>query len=92
MRTSPIWGTSKVLNWASYTILGIQIWFLVGDFGLGNQNVSALRGRGFGMIGVGGVERMNSLLSIVLLLPDALIAMNATEYWSVFDGMIADLN
>ena len=41
-----------------------------------------------GVSGVIGVERGNSLLPIVLLLPGALIAMNATSDWAVFDGMI----
>ena len=39
-----------------------------------------------------GVGRWDSLLPIVLLLPGALIAMNATNDWTVFDGMIIDLN
>ena len=48
-------------------------------------------GRGFGS-GRVGVGRRDSLLPIVLLLPGALIAMNATDDWTVFDGMIIDLN
>ena len=53
VRARPIWGTLVVVKCGTHTILETQIWFLVGDFGLGNQNVSALRGRGFGMIGLG---------------------------------------
>ena len=48
-------------------------------------------GRGFGGDRV-GVGRGNTLLPIVLLLPGALIAMNATDDWTVFDGMIVYLN
>ena len=48
-------------------------------------------GRGFGG-GRVAVGRGDSLLPIVLLLPGALIAMNATNDWTVFDGMIVDLN
>ena len=42
-------------------------------------------GRGFGGDRV-GVGRRDSLLPIVSLLPDALIVMNATDDWTVFDG------
>ena len=48
-------------------------------------------GRGFGGDRV-GVGRRDSLLPIVLLLPGALIAMNATDDCTVLDGMIVDLN
>ena len=48
-------------------------------------------GPGFGGDRAGGGAE-DSLLPIVLLLPDALIAMNATDDWTVFDVMIVDLN
>ena len=62
-----------------------------GNFGLGNRCSEGVGGRGFGGDRV-GVGRWDSLLPIVLLLPGALIAMNATDDWTVFDGMIVDLN
>ena len=56
---------------------------------LGNRCSEGIGGRGSGFGGGGHwvwVGRRDSLLPIVSLLPDALIVMNATDDWTVFDG------